>query len=450
MSRTAKKLSNDGNTFAHVVGSTFPLRLMMFSVVLIDALFAALISPEAVAAVTGAGMVSIVCYSISHAFGIAGSGLIMSSIGARRPIEATHRTTFFLGVSLAASTLLFALLWVVFLPTLELMGMDGETLAAAQSYVPPILLYAALAPFLTALREIAHVRGRHKGTTIGISISYVLNIGLNAAFFWTSTEQAPFSTFDLGFATSMGKACEALFLIFVLVSASVRFSMPQDSARRRARWASFITQLVKNSLPMAMEAVSSACFRLIVISVFLNYGTSETVARAFSMNIFRVTSAWSGAVATWARLNTSALLGEGKRARANDLFRVATWISTGGVVFMIVCSGIGLIAFSERLSIDRSTLDLLYLMIAIGLLGESFRNLHTLSLNVFGASGQSRSFNTGNVVATWIIVLPLVLISTYFGAPITVILILLALHDVFHGSLGLYLWSRKKFRRTIG
>jgi len=253
---------------------------MLFSVLLsiVDTFYAGMLSATALAALSLAGPVFFLLFTLGIGVGQATNALVGNQLGAERPAQA-QRLAF---QSMAFATfvsILGALLAYWQLPALfSLMGGEAPYLAPASRYMTILLIGTVLFSLSMVINSVLNTRGDTKSYRNAQFVGLLANIGLDPLFMFT---------FGLGVA---GVAV-ATILIQLGVVIYLFVKVVKLDFMRMPRLLDFVpnvtsfTELAKQSMPTTMSMLLVAGGSFIIVAYVSKFGEPAMAAYGIALRI---------------------------------------------------------------------------------------------------------------------------------------------------------------------
>jgi len=259
----------------------FPASLgMLFSVLLniVDTFYAGMLSATALAALSLAGPVFFLVFTLGIGVGQATNALVGNELGAEQPQRAQRLAfqsmAFATLVSIMASLLTY---WQ--LPTLfYIMGGEDPYLAPASRYMAIMLLGTTLFSLSMVINSVLNTRGDTRSYRNAQFVGLLANIALDPLFMFT---------FGMGVA---GVAVATILIQFGVVTYLFGKAVKLDFMRL-PRLPDFIPnvknfiELAKQSLPTAVSMLLVAAGSFIIVAYVSKFGESAMAAYGIALRI---------------------------------------------------------------------------------------------------------------------------------------------------------------------
>ena len=334
---------------------------------LVDTYFGGRISTGVLAALSMSFPVFMILLSLG--FGIsAGTGaLIANAIGSGESSKArkyhAQAITFSLFVSVAATTVVFILLPVVF----RLLGATGDTLSSALRYARVLVAVSLFFVLNYVLNSGLTARGDTKSYRNVLIAGFLLNIGLDPLFLYGLTiggvTVIP-AMYEAGIAlaTILIQALSFLYLVHRVRKSKILESMTfADFKPNRG----MLREIAGQSTPTALSMMTMALGTFVITYYVSQYGTQAVAAYGASIRIEQV------ALIPTIGLNTalSTLVGQNNGAKKIDRVTAAfkTTLAAGAIIMLTVLPPILIFArplmkiFSSDPDVIRIGMSYLYI-----------------------------------------------------------------------------------------
>ncbi len=340
----------------------------LFNVV--DTWFAGLISTDALAALAVSFPVFFLVIALMIGVGIGASALIANAIGADEPGRARRLFGQALLLALFAGGLV-ALYGLFFSSTLfRLVGVEGEALALAKTYLLPILLASSFFLLNGVCNGFLSAQGDTRSFRNALIFGAFLNVLLNPLFMFGLGPIPGFGVLGIALSTIMIQGLQLAYLWSRCRQSELgRLFASTDLAPD----AGAMTALLRQALPVTGQMLTTG-IGLFAITYFMGrHGEAAIAAYGTALRIEQV------AMLPMIGLNTAALSLVGQNFGAGNLARVATvaWTTLG---YGLLCMTVGaLLVWPFRADLMALFTD----DIEVVALGSAYLGVAVLNFNAY-------------------------------------------------------------------
>jgi len=423
------------------------LEMVMESVfAIVDIYFVSKLGADAVAAIGITESVITIVYAVAFGLSMATTALVSRRIGENRPKKAAHiawqsiTTGVIISVIIAIPGIFFAK------DMLVLMG-ASESLVANYSGYPTIMLAGNIVIMLLFINN-AIFRGAGDAA-ISLRVLVIAN-GLNMIL-------DPLLIFGIGpfpelgikgaaLATNIGRGVAVIFQFYILFKSSARVKLVRD--KLRVDWRR-ILKVLKISTGGIMQSLIATASWIGLVRIISSFG-SEAVAGytiAIRIIIFILLPSWglSNAASTLVGQN----LGAQKPDRAERSVWFTAWVNMiflGALsLFFIIFPGFFIRLFTTEIEVINIGIECLRI-VSYGFISYG---LGMVLIQAFNGSGDTRTPTRINLIAFWIIEVPLAYVLAKYtslnqnGAFYSIIIA-----EVCMTLIALYLFKKGRWKKT--
>ena len=411
-----------------------------------DAFFLSRISDSAAAAAGAINPLLGATLVLFSVMGQAGASVAGRLHGARRhselPLTYFALLAFNLGVGLAISSLLFLLhpyvpVWL---------GLEGEALASAKTYMAVLGGFQVLKAVQLAYGNMLTSRGETRWVMVEAVATNVANIGLNLALVKGA----------FGLHATVGRVASAtviallfgmLFTIAVVhLRLGVRF--PWRTSLRRLREA--LKPILKIGLPSVTEPISYQVAQVTINLLVISLGARALATRTYVLSFVTVSSVlWSLALGIGTQILISHRVGAKKLEEANDQFHRALMYAiagNGGIALMLALFHRPLL---DLLTHDPEIRHIAAPLFAIGVFVEMGRAVNIVAGGALRSTGDAGYAAIVASTLMWCVGVPAAFVFGHsLKLGLTGVWMSMALDETLRGIVSYRRWRSGRWRTT--
>jgi len=428
---------------------TWPLFVSLghsLSLTFTDAFFLSRISDSAAAAAGAINPLLGATEVLFSVIGQAGASVAGRLHGPRRHAELPLTYLVLLGFNFTAGVAISGLLFALHRYVPAWLGLRGEALASAQTYLGVLGAGQVVKAVQLAYGNILNSRGETRWVMIEAIATNIANIGLNVALSKGVFGVKP--TVGLVSGATVGALLFGMLFTIAVVHLRFKLRFPLKSSLAELRGA--LRPILEIGLPAATEPISYQIAQVVINLLIISIGARALAARTYVLSFVTISSVlWSVALGIGAQIAISHRVGAGKLEEANDQFQRALLCAIAGngaiALVLALCHEPLLALLTHDPEIRRIAAPLF----ALGVLVEMGRAVNIVAGGALRSTGDAGYVALIASTLMWCIGVPSAfLFGGTLGLGLTGVWLSMALDECVRGVVCYRRWQSGRWRVT--